>query len=219
YKINTLKQDKKEGDFFVFLNMLPAGGTVLDIGANIGIMTVHLAMDQERTVLAVEPMPHNLKTLYRIIDHYKLKNVKVLECALGNTEGFTEMVMPKVGGVRMQGLSHVVHESIEENNEGDKVKVPMHKPDAIPEILNSGKITGIKMDVENFESFVLEGTVETLRKHKPVLYIELWDNENRRKCFDLLKSLGYRTYVVENGKLVAYERQIKQNFIFLPKPE
>jgi FkbM family methyltransferase len=218
YKIEGLKRDKKEGDFFYFLELLPEGGMVLDIGANIGIMAIHLARDPKRTVLAFEPMPHNLKTLKRIIDHYKARNVTIIDCALGNENGFTEMVMPRIGGVRMQGLSHVMHDSIEDNNIGDKVKVRVAKLDDLPEIQSPLAITGIKMDVENFESFVLEGAVETIKKHHPVLYIELWDNDNRKRCFGLLSKLGYTTYVVEKGRLVLFEKQEKQNFIFLPKP-
>jgi FkbM family methyltransferase len=213
-----LKKDKKEKDFFYFLQLLPDGGTVLDIGANIGIMTVHLARNSQRNVLAIEPMPYNLKTLYRIIAFYKLTNVKVLECALGNHNGETDMVMPRIGGVKMQGLSHVMHESIEEHNEGERVRVRMSKLDDLAEIRSAVSITGVKMDVENFESFVIEGSMDMLRKHHPVLYIELWDNLNRKRCFEFLSRLGYLTYVVDSGKLVPFSNQVKQNFIFLPKP-
>jgi FkbM family methyltransferase len=215
YKINNLYKDKKEGDFLFFLNLLPEKGILLDIGANIGIMTVHLARKPGCRVIAFEPMPRNLKALRRIIGHYGLKNVTVMDCALGNEEGSVEMVMPMVGAVRMQGLSHVLHDSIPENNNGEKVNVALHRLDLLPE-LQVDQITGIKMDVENFEFFVLDGGKEILQKHRPVLYIELWDNENRQQCFRLLKSLGYSTYVVEDSKLIIYSNQKKQNFIFLP---
>jgi len=216
YKIRTLKRDRKEGDFFYFLQLLPLDGTVLDIGANIGIMTVHLASSSSRKVIAFEPMPRNLLALKRVIGHFGLSNVIIEECALGNEEGETEMVMPKVGPVRMQGLSHVVHASIAENNAGEKVRVALHRLDGLPSIKDAQAITGVKMDVENFEYYVLDGGKEMLQKHHPILYIELWDNENRKRCFDLLKQLGYGIYVVMEGALVKYENQHKQNFIFLP---
>ena len=47
------------------------------------------------------------------------------------------------------------------------------------------KIGAIKMDVENFEYFVLEGGKELIKKHKPIIYTELWENQNREKCFQL----------------------------------
>jgi FkbM family methyltransferase len=215
YKIATLRNDKKEGDFFCFLAMLPADGTVLDIGANIGIMTVHLALNSSRQVVAFEPMPHNLDALYRIITHYKLDRVKVIPYALGNENGKVEMVMPMEGPVRMQGLSHVVHESIPEGNKGERFVAELRTLDSIPELKEGKRITGVKMDVENFEYYVLEGGQDLLRKHRPLLYIELWENENRRRCFHLLENLGYTAYVVNNGALVKFDKQKKQNFIFL----
>jgi len=216
YKIRTLKKDRKEGDFFYFLNLLPKKGTVLDIGANIGIMTVHLASEKQRTVIAFEPMPRNLQALIKIVRHYDLSNVLIKEFALGNEEGSVQMVMPMVGPVRMQGLSHVLHDSIPENNEGEKITVEVHKLDLIPEVMEADLITGIKMDVENFEYYVLEGGKEMLRKNNPILYIELWDNENRSRCFELLKKLGYSVFVIEQNQLVEFRKQDKQNFIFLP---
>ena len=112
FKISTLKRDKKEKDFFQFLRLIPENTAVLDIGANIGIMTVHLARIKGATVYAFEPMPNNIAAFQRIVRHFKLSNVKLFEVALGNTEGEAEMVMPVISSVRMQGLSHVVHESI-----------------------------------------------------------------------------------------------------------
>ncbi len=216
YKISTLHSDKKEGDFFYFLNLIPGEGTVLDIGANIGIMTVHLAREPRRNVIAFEPMPQNIEALKRIVKHYQLSNVLVMSCALGSEEGTVEMVMPVEGGARMQGLSHVVHDSIPDKNQGEKIKTALRTLDGLAELQGNIVITGVKMDVENFEFFVLQGGQKMLTKHRPVLYIELWENENRTRCFKLLTDLGYSIHVVENSALVKFDKQNKQNFIFLP---
>jgi len=219
YKVKTLKSDAKENDFFHFLRLLPEDGTALDIGANIGIMSVHLSRKLKKgRVLAFEPMPDNLHALERIIKHFQLKNVEVRACALGDHEGEVEMVMPVEGRAKLQGLSHVVHESITERNEGIRIRVPLHALDNMQELFSEKeKVCGIKMDVENFESFVLAGTKKLLERWSPVVYIELWDNENRQRCFDLLSGLGYKTKVVEGDALVDYDpkKHRKQNFIFV----
>ncbi len=187
YKIRTLHNDKKEKDFLFFLSLIPVGGIVLDIGANIGIMTEYLARMHNTTVFAFEPIPHNLDVLKKVISHYNLKNVNVCDYALGNEDGEAEMVMPVINAVKMQGLSHVVHDTITENNKGERFKIQVKKLDNIAEIKNGTKpVTAIKMDVENFEYFVLDGAKELLNKYKPIVYCELWDNENRKKCFDLM---------------------------------
>lgn len=219
YKILTLRKDKNEKDFFAFLRLLPENTAVLDIGANIGIMTVHLGRTiKGATVYSFEPMPNNIDAFKRIIRYFKLENVKLFEVALGNTEGEVEMVMPVISNVKMQGLSHVVHESIPENNEGERFKVPLKMLDNIPELMFSEKrISGIKIDVENFEFFVLDGARKLIAKNKPVVYAELWENENREKCFELFKSLNYKTVVVVNHKAVEFNKDLHktQNFIFL----
>ncbi len=219
YKILTLRKDKNEKDFFAFLKLIPANTMVLDIGANIGIMTVHLARTiKDVTVVSFEPMPTNIGAFKRIIAYFKLQNVKLFEIALGNAEGEVEMVMPVISNVRMQGLSHVVHDSIPDNNEGERFTVPLKMLDNMIELTNAPKrISGIKIDVENFEFFVLDGAKQLIAKNKPVVYAELWENENREKCFELFKSLNYKTVVVIDKKAVEFDRLIHktQNFIFL----
>lgn len=216
FKIKTLPWDRKEGDFLFFLNLLPEDALVLDIGANIGIMTVHLAQKcQQGVVHAIEPIPENFSTLEKIVRKFRLTNVHLHPFALGEEQGHLEMVMPRVQNVKMQGLSHVVHESITEFNEGDIYKVPQHRLDDLTDQFRGVK--GIKIDVENFEYFVFKGGEALLREYGPVIYCELWDNENRQLCFDFLEGLGYQTKVLQDGQLEVFEpsRHQQQNFFFV----
>lgn len=218
--IKTLRWNNKEGDFIQFLKHIPDGGLVLDVGANIGAMSVWLSKKLPSSqILAYEPIPQNIKTLKRVIAHYKLKNVQVIEKAVGNQNGSVEMVMPVLKDVRMQGLSHVKHESITDFNEGNTYAAPIIRLDQCSGIINSGrKLTAIKLDVENFEYFALQGAQELITKHRPVIYTELWDNDNRIACFDLIRNLGYKICVAENKHLTEYnpEKHTTQNFFFIP---
>jgi FkbM family methyltransferase len=218
FKIFTIRWDKKENDFFYFLNLLPDKSFVLDVGANIGIMSIIMAKTLKNSqVLAFEPIPVNRNIMIKLIRFFKLKNINLLGFALGNENKKVLMVMPVVQSVKMQGLSHILHESIKENNEGLTFEAEMRKLDDIQEV-NSlvNPISGIKIDIENFEYFALEGARETIKKHKPIIYIELWDNENRQKCFKLIKELGYDIKVIAGKKAVPYDpnHHITQNFIF-----
>ncbi|PKP52866.1 MAG: hypothetical protein CVT92_06740 [Bacteroidetes bacterium HGW-Bacteroidetes-1] len=218
--IHTLRWNKKEGDFLLFLKQIPDGTTVLDIGANIGIMSVWLAKQLPSSqILAFEPMPQNIKALKRVLNFYHLSNVRVIEKALGNETGNVDMVMPVLDDVKMQGLSHVVHESITEFNEGKSVKVPILKLDNCIELQNANlQLSAIKLDVENFEYFVLKGGENLIKKHKPLIYTELWDNENRKHCFSLMRQLGYTIKIAHRNTLVDYNSEINhtQNFFFIP---
>lgn len=218
FKIRTLRSDANEKDFFHFLSLLKDGeGSVLDVGANIGIMTVHLGQKLPHSVIhAFEPMPSNIAVLKKVIEKFNLKSVKLHEIALGDSVGSVKMILPENGKTKMQGLSHVKHESITEWNEGEEFDVPVNTLD---NIFGSEKIQGIKIDVENFEYYALKGGRHILEKDHPIIYAELWDNQNRLNCFSLLKELTYETFIVANDKLIPYDEQQhkSQNFIFISK--
>jgi FkbM family methyltransferase len=220
FTIHTLRWNRKEGDFLFFLRMIPDGETVLDIGANIGIMTVWLSRRLKNTsIIAFEPMPQNIRALKRIMQFYKLQNVRLVENALGDQRGTIEMVMPVLDKVKKHGLSHVVHESIQELNEGNTVRVNMERLDDLSMLHEKDiKIRAIKLDVENFEYFVLQGGKQLIQKHRPLIYTELWENENRNLCFQLIQEMGYRIEVLEGKKLVPFEdaKNKTQNFFFIP---
>lgn len=216
FKIRTLKSDAKEKDFFHFLKLIEdSKGLVLDIGANLGIMSYHLAKNFPNTKIhAFEPIPENFRVLKKIKTKFGLRNVELHELALGAEKQQAKMILPKQNQVLMQGLSHVRHESIAEMPEGVEFEVPM---DCLDNVLNGEVVQAIKLDVENFEYFVLQGGQRIIAQHHPIIYAELWENENRKNCMEFLKNLTYNTFVIENGKMELYNpvRHKNQNFIFM----
>jgi FkbM family methyltransferase len=222
YIAATLKNDRKESDFLHFLSLLPDNSTFIDIGANIGVMTVYLARKHPGSqVFSFEPVPDNLNTLYRLIRFFRLTNVIVIESALGNYEGTAEVILPEHKHVKFHGLSHIKGIEGTEGDSGVKYKVPMHRLDEMPEFQSLSKpLTGIKIDVENYEHEVLLGAVNLLTKYKPVIYAELWENQNRIDCMKLLTDLGYSIFVLYKGELVIFDERIHhtQNFFFKVAP-
>lgn len=217
YKIATLKKDKKEGDFFAFMSLLKDEGLILDIGANIGIMTWHLLKNfSNAEIWAFEPIPENNQILRAVTEEFNEDRLKIWDCALGDHPGKAKMVLPNVSKVKMQGLSHVVHESIDEFNQGDFYEVNIETLDNL--IDSSKKVQGIKLDVENFEYFVLKGGTALIERDKPIIYTELWVNENREKCLNFIKSKGYSVKVYVDNKLIDFsaETYSGQNFFFIP---
>ena len=217
----TLKRNHKEGDFLHFLSMLPEDSTILDIGANIGVMTAHIARTHSGSkVYSFEPVPENLNNIHRLIKFFKIKNVKVFEMALGNFNGTVEIIMPEYNHVKFHGLSHVKGVEGSEGDSGIKYTVPIRKLDDLPEMQVLAKpVSGVKIDVENYEYNVLEGARKLLLRYKPVIYAELWENQNRADCMKLLTDIGYSIFVLENGLLVKFGSQQTQNFFFQILPQ
>lgn len=215
HKIRTLENDKKEGDFFAFLDAIDQDGDLLDVGANIGVMSYHLSKRfPERNIYAIEPMPSNIEVLMQVIAKYELNNVELVPKAVGDKEEEEiKMILPKKGKVKLQGLAHVVHDSITEWNEGEEYTV---MADTLDNTIGEDKIAGIKMDIENYEYFALEGARKMLERDHPVVYLELWANQNRDRCFELLKELNYTAYISTPKGLIEFDphQHQKQNFIF-----
>ncbi|PIF05872.1 MAG: hypothetical protein CSA36_04240 [Draconibacterium sp.] len=220
FVIVKLRWDKKENDFFHFLKLIPDRGFILDLGANIGATSYHLAKSKPlSTVFSFEPLELNMNTLKRIKRRFRLKNIREFQVAVGENPGTLEMVMPVVHNVAMHGLSHVVEEGENGQEEGITCRIPVICLDTF-EPINTGeqKVTAMKIDVENFEYHVLKGGIEMIKRDHPVIYCELWDNDNRKKCMEFLNNLGYSTLVLERKNLVPPEKAgtKKQNFFFLP---
>ncbi len=218
FVIVKIRWDKKENDFFHFMKLIPEGGVILDLGANIGVTAYHLAkrFPQSR-IFAFEPLEANFSVLKRIQNRFKIKNIQLFPVAVGASDGSIEMVMPVIRNVPMHGLSHVVDTTNDES--GIHHSVPMIALDTMSELQGeSQRITAMKIDVENYEYFVLKGAEKLIEKHRPIIYCELWDNENRHQCVDFLTGMGYTANVLYQKQLVPANSGLieKHNFFFLP---
>jgi FkbM family methyltransferase len=216
YKIFTLRFDRGERDFFYFLELLEkqGEGIILDVGANIGIMTYHLSKrNSDRKVLSFEPVKENLYCLRKIASLFRLDNVEIRDTAAGEQTGTLEMVMPEIDGVRKQGLSHLVQ--VNPSAEGQRYTVGVEPLDKLKQ--EGHKISGIKLDVENFEYHALRGAQQILVEDRPVIYCELWDNQNRQDCFRFIKELKYEIRVLDKQRLVEFDenQHNTQNFFFV----
>jgi FkbM family methyltransferase len=219
FKIFYAKSFSYEAEFSEFIKLIPQGDNIiLDIGANIGITTVMLAKKfPDVSIHAFEPIPPNINTTKRIIKYYKLKNVQLHEIALGEQAGKLKMVVPVINNVRMQGLSHAYVEGDENDlNKGDIYFMEMMKLDDVSALNGDKKIVAIKIDVENFEYNVLKGGEQLLKKHKPAIYCELWNNEVRQRTISFLKELGYTIQNIE-GKESELSANQAFDFIFVHK--
>ena len=65
------------------------------------------------------------------------------------------------------------------------------------------RVTGIKLDVENFEAHVLRGATELLKRDHPIIYCELWDTPNRQEVMSPQETRVYRG-----------EMDTKEDFLF-----
>lgn len=220
FKVATLRWDRRESDFLHFLTRIPRDGVIIDVGANLGFLCVHLARRVAGgAVIAFEPLPDNRRTLSWMIGRFGLRNVTVYPCAVGESHGTVSMVLPVHGKAREQGLGHIV-DPADSPEPGVCFEVPLRPLDEVMEAHHPGvRVSGIKIDVENFERFVLRGARRILERDRPLVYLELWDGLNRQESFALARELGYEIFVYYEGALVSFDPQLHRghgNFFFVP---
>jgi FkbM family methyltransferase len=174
-----------EPAFHQFLSMIPTNGTLLDVGANVGITCVITKKERpDLHVSAFEPLPPNLAVLRRMQKLYSLQNIQIFPVALGETDSETYIEAPLIDGIPSTGLSRV---SSARSDDSMSFRVAIKTLDSFkPEYVDA-----IKIDAENYEYHVLRGAQHILALHHPLVLCELMDNQNRTDTIHLMKSFGY----------------------------
>jgi FkbM family methyltransferase len=81
----------------------------------------------------------------------------------------------------------------------------------------------LKIDVEGHELQVLQGSIQTLMKHRPIILVEIQNMERYREIAELLIGLGYFNLLwPQNSKSKKYDATMgflfnQNNYIWIPK--
>jgi FkbM family methyltransferase len=171
----------------------------IDIGANDGSY-VHYMRRYSRHVYAYEPMPSLADALRRKFG----RDVTIESIALSNEVGTVELRVPVVDGVFVTGCSTVSSRASATYPDHRGIDVPMDRLDNV----YRGHPAIIKIDVEGHELAVLDGAIETIRRGRPRVLVELLETlapgcvEQARVYFE---RLGYHGYFVHEGELKPIE--------------
>jgi FkbM family methyltransferase len=133
---------------------LPSGSVFIDVGANLGFISVSLAAQRpDLRIISIEPVPHNVEALRYNLAANSIKNVEVVHAAVSDSPGVVTMTS--------EGPWSSVSES-------GTVNVPCIMLDQFA----SEVVTGIKIDVEGYEPNVLAGATKVLAL-RPLVYLEV----------------------------------------------
>lgn len=170
-----------------------AGGTFVDLGANVGTYALALARDvgPDGTVIAIEPHPMTHARLKFNAQTSGYAQVRLVAAAAGPTDG--ELTIETDGD--NLGASHVVTGI----PTGKAFKVPSLRLQRILEEVGANRVDALKIDVEGFEDRVLTGffrdAPESLWPHAVVIE-HLSKNEWADDCIADMRTRGY----VEQGR-------------------
>jgi FkbM family methyltransferase len=183
------------------------GGTVVDVGANIGFYTLEsaVAVGSQGRVISIEAAPSHLESLNRNIELNGMKNVSVIGTAVGDAVGQAMLTLPRGDNLGMFTLGDV---------EGEETYlVAIDTMDHLLEHQNIHSIDLIKMDIEGSEFKALRGAARIFEKFRPSLLIELNEMALRRcgsstqAVKGLLNDMGYRGWRIgrESVEMMADE--------------
>jgi FkbM family methyltransferase len=174
-----------KGELDLFQQLLRPGMAVVELGSNIGAHTVLMAqaVAPGGWVLAFEPQRIVFQTLCANLALNHITNVDARQAAVGDTPG--TIIVPFLNYAR-------------ENNFGGLGLGTHTNGESVPVVtldgLNLSRCDFVKIDVEGMEKAAVEGAANTLRRFRPLLYVE---NDRAERSADLVRAidaLGYLMY-------------------------
>ena len=179
---------------------MPKGKTIFDVGTFIGASSLLFAkmVGGQGKVIGFEPNPFNRERIEKNLSLNKKLSSRIIisPVALSNTSGKKIMTMSKEidnghSSTSRLNQSHPTLHTDQLPEDFEEIEVDVTTLDnyvasncIFPDI--------IKVDIEGAEYDFLEGGRETIRKHQPVLYIEIHSEFCAVMCLDFLNSEGYK---------------------------
>lgn len=169
---------------------------ILDLGGNIGTTTLLMSevLSRDCKIYTFEPIYSDI--LYKnVLENNLLDKVEIYPYAVGNKEATIKNMRIDFNASMNFGGVNVYNVSEENETETMEIKV-------IPiDYFGFENVSLIKIDVENMEIEVLEGSYELIKKCKPTILIESYkfDELKETNVFKKLIDLGYKTNVIPEG--------------------
>ncbi|UUX51316.1 FkbM family methyltransferase [Nisaea acidiphila] len=182
------------GEMMTYRSIVERGMSVLDIGANIGLMSLLFSslVGSTGSVFAFEPSVFAAGLLRHNLAANGCGNVDVRRVAMSSQPGEVSFLNPDVANIPHLNFGALSFASGEEPIPGSLVPTPVTTIDG----LDLAHCDFIKIDVEGFEASVFEGGWRTIRKFLPFLSVEAGDADTDLSWSTELLGLGYRISVL-----------------------
>lgn len=206
-------------DFAMVRQLVPRSGTFVDIGANIGWYTVHVALeDPTARVIAVEPIPASYRWLTMAVAENSLTNVTTLNAGVAAEPGEIELWLDT-------GISGAASSAPSAGTDGlERLRAPAVTLDELV-ASHGGTASFVKIDIEGAELFALRGAERVLAEQRPIVFAEMLRKLTRpfgyhpNDIIALMARHGYACFRAVDRALVAFETMTEEttetNFYFL----
>jgi len=196
-------------------HFLKEDSVFLDLGANLGLFTLHASqrIGNNGKIVSFEPFSTNNKALVHHLSDNHITNVTVEKLAVGEQNGTITLYYDE----KEANLGMVSAKPVEN---AQKEEVEIVSIDSYFQKNPLSKVDFIKIDIEGFEYPTLLGMESTLKQFYPTLLIELLSDSSVPNTGDkvesLLTNLGYKKFfITDEGTLsTTATNQIRMNYLF-----
>ena len=184
-----------EAEMEWFLQQMQPGQTFIDVGANIGIYSLHASrrLGGSGKVHAFEPTPETFDILTKNLRLNQLTNVQCHEIALADRSGNLYLV----AGDRP--ASNSTADAVTNSDGG--VSIPATTLDEFCTLHSVENVDFVKVDIEGGELAFFKGGRERLLKHKPTILFESMHTGPSFPEREFLRQLGYKLYFLKRDVL------------------
>jgi FkbM family methyltransferase len=205
---------------------LTEGMTMIDVGAHMGIYSMIGAklVGESGVVIALEPSTREFQRLAFHVTLNDLRNVRCLQAAASGSAGEKALKIASEWNSGHNTFGEFFSPAVEKTREE---RVPTQTLDALVAVHGLERVDLIKIDVEGHELQVLAGAVETLKRFRPRMLIEVFEETLRHHgasveaVMAFLEAHGYAlNEFSESGELVPLSRSVRngsRNLVALPK--
>jgi len=195
----------------------------IDIGSNMACSAV-LYSERFQQVECFEPTPLNIELWHLTINENTITNCNLYEHALGQKEFTTKIICHKRNGGHNH-LDNADHPRWTGSKWITRKSQPRKRTtiEVLVKTLDSYQFTDvgfIKLDVEGYEKFVLEGAFETIKANRPILQLEIRVNQCRKfgywaeDMIDWIRSLDYVVVSKKRGILKGQFKSYRNELLY-----
>ncbi len=177
----------------VFEKYVTKNSIVLEGGCHIGTHSIKLSCLCKH-LIAYEPMTSSYDLLIKNVEINRIQNIDVIKKGLSDKKGKAHFDWIPESNPSGSGLSNNPLGTPSGSKKIDKIDVELTTIDS----LNLEKLDFIKLDIEGYEPLAIKGGINTIKRCKPVITMEIWKNhkgdydiENTKNSFKNLIDIGY----------------------------
>jgi FkbM family methyltransferase len=189
---------------------LSKGDVAIDIGANIGLMSLGMSkfVGTDGSVVSIEPGPISFALLRRnkFANYSTAKNIVLVDAACTDEDGDVPLFINSGG--ESDNQIHKTLESYEFRNEQPRemhVVKGISLDSKLADYCNPDKVTFVKIDTQGHEWYVLNGAKKLFGAKKSLAilcefapYLKAWEKVSVKDFYSLIESLGFSVYDVKD---------------------